>query len=480
MHVIIAARLSRKGTRGDDHGLGIETQDERSREWARREGHEVVAVVADHKSGTVAPQDRKNLRPWVTDPVKMALYDGIVAYKNDRLSRGGWGDEARIRQWAEANGKTLMIVNGPQWPPRDDGDEWAWEAMSKMARKEWEAIRERSMRAVGELNERGKLTNRPPWGYRSIGDKYDHHMEPTDEGRRYIPAIFARVISGQSLATVAQWLNEQTGGRPFTDRTVPWYAKTVGTIIRNPAYRGEYSERDGKSKRYGKVLLEVEPLVDARTFRLANEALDNRPKRGPVDEDNRAMLAGALYCARSRHGDTPVPMYRHWSGDGASRRATYYCKRGDRAGCGNMVLLATVDAAVDEIIRDEYADVPVEAETIIPGNADEIDNRRQKIRYQIRNTGDLLATSEISDGEYDQRMGDLRAALKRVDATKVITDHVDVTKLDETYAQRWASMPVNERGPWLRDNGFTVLASKQAAGTVVTVIRGGKTDTAVR
>ena len=44
----------------------------------------------------------------------------------------------------------LMIVDGPQWPPRHDGDEWSWEAMSKQARREWEEIRERSMRAQGD------------------------------------------------------------------------------------------------------------------------------------------------------------------------------------------------------------------------------------------------------------------------------------------------------------------------------------------
>src|SRR5690348_7350986 len=129
LRLVLAARLSRKGGNGED-GLGIETQDKRGREWAERQGYVVVAVAADTKSGTVAPWDRKNLRPWVIDPALMATYDGILAYKNDRLSRGCWSDEARIRQWAEEHGKVLVIVDGPQWPPRHDGDEWAWEAMA--------------------------------------------------------------------------------------------------------------------------------------------------------------------------------------------------------------------------------------------------------------------------------------------------------------------------------------------------------------
>jgi len=115
MKVLIAARLSRKT--GKQEGIGIETQDERSREWAEHNKHEVVGVAADHASGVVAPWNRRNPKPWVTDSVKIASYDAIVAYKMDRLNRAGWRDESDIRRWAEDNNKRLIIVDGPQWPP---------------------------------------------------------------------------------------------------------------------------------------------------------------------------------------------------------------------------------------------------------------------------------------------------------------------------------------------------------------------------
>ena len=68
MRLLLAARLSAKPKKdqdGNKHdaGIGIQIQDERAREWAEREGYEVVATVADTKSGTVAPWDRENLRP---------------------------------------------------------------------------------------------------------------------------------------------------------------------------------------------------------------------------------------------------------------------------------------------------------------------------------------------------------------------------------------------------------------------------------
>ena len=94
-HAIDPAGLS-KLQRGGQQDIGIDTQDEKSRAFCDREAMTVVAVVADTKSGTVAPWDRKNLKPWVTESEKMARYDAVVAYKTDRWSRGTQEDFTRI------------------------------------------------------------------------------------------------------------------------------------------------------------------------------------------------------------------------------------------------------------------------------------------------------------------------------------------------------------------------------------------------
>jgi DNA invertase Pin-like site-specific DNA recombinase len=448
MRLVLAARLSRKGANGDD-GMGIETQDKRGRDWAERQGHAIVHVAADTKSGTVPPWDRRNLKPWVTDPALMATYDGILAYKNDRLSRGCWSDEARIRQWAEEHRKVLVIVDGPQWPPRNDGDEWAWEAMAKMARKEWEAIRERSMRAQAELLERGKFVGRPPFGYVSVGEKYHHTIEPTGEGRRLIPEVFRRCIRGDSLADIAAWLAgpEQTGR--------PWWPRTVGTLIRNPTYMGRRCAQDPATKQYGKTLHRCEPLVDARTFRLAGKALDDRPKRGHIDPGRRAMLAGVLRCPRCADS----PMYRLNTG-------YYRCagRGAARKGCGNMVRAEAADATVNAIMAADF-DTPVMRHTVIPGNGADLAARLDDIRFDMRQ----LATADLDDAEHDDRLAALRAERDRVKAAEVVPDRVELAATGEHYAELWERTPVPERGPWLARHGFTVTAAKDG----VTVRQGG-------
>ena len=316
LRLVLAARKSTKTRDADGReidAIGIDTQDKRGRAWAERQGHVIVDVAADVKSGTVAPWDRPNLRPWVTDPVRMAQIDGVLAYRNDRLSRGCWADEARIRLWAEEHRKVLVIVDGPQWPPRNPGDEWSWEAMAKQARREWEEARERSMRAQAELRERGKLVGRPPFGYRSAGQKYDHTIVPTDEGRRLVPEVFKRCIEGESLATIAKWLEAETGR--------PWWPRTVGTHDPQPDL---HRRRCGRTEtRVGRTLLRCEALVDAATFRRAGEALDGRPKRGPHrpgepgDAGRGAVLPALRELAdvpdHDGHGRQPhrlLPMHR--------------------------------------------------------------------------------------------------------------------------------------------------------------------------
>ena len=463
--LILAARLSVKRADGQQ-GIGIETQDQRSSEWAERAGHTVVAVVADVKSGTVAPWDRPNLRPWVTDPDLLVSYDGILAYKNDRLSRGAWEDEVRIRQWAEANHKVLLIADGPQWPPRHDGDFWAWTAQAKQARDEWEAIRERCMRAQDELKQRGKLVGKPPFGYTSTGDRYDRRLVPTELGRKYVPEIFRRAIDGESLNDICKWLNDegvplgQSNGRKGNG----WWDWVVGNIIKNETYTGyrwqEYTDREAHQRI--RTVHRCEPLIDSGTFRLANEALTNRPKRGPSDPATRAMLTGAIFCP---HCDDS-PMYRiavRWAG--GTTLPHYRCAgRGNqRKGCGNMVPLATVDAVVNQIIHETF-NVPVMWKEVTPG--DDHSKELKAVKLELRQLGQL----DLPDDEHDRRQAELRAERDRIDGLEAEPGRVDLVPTGEVYAEVWDGLADGDRGPWLKRQGFTVTASK----TAVRVTREGE------
>ncbi len=419
---IVAARLSRKQANGDD-GIGIETQDERSREYVDQENIELVAVVADTKSGTVAPWDRKNLKPWVTDPAKMALYDAIVAYKTDRLSRGTQEDFTRIEHWATEHGKRLIIVNGPQYPARDDSDYWQWTAEKRQARKELEAIQERTGRAIGQIKASGYMTGRPPFGYAADGVKYRKTMVPTDAGRIYVPEIFQRVSDGIPLVKIAAWLDSEHV-KPNSQNGVRWSPKSLSQMIRCRTYVGERKDAAGLT------VLDVEPLVDAKLWLAANKRLDNAPvgRRNPSNGEP-ALLTGALRCGRC-----DSPMYRIRS---RGRQVYYRCHgQGPQPkGCGVMVAIPLLDAIVDDMMTDDGSWVM--ESTFVPGS--NYDAEIAEIQLAIRDLG----TRNLSDDEYDAELVRLRAErdrLRELPATPDRWDVIPVIKDDGTpltEAERW-------------------------------------------
>jgi hypothetical protein len=85
----------------------------------------VVAVVADFAKGRTAMMARKNLRPWVKDPEKIAQYEALVALKMDRLTRGDSAETAALEQWARDHRKMLLIADGLRFPCEgNDGIRW--------------------------------------------------------------------------------------------------------------------------------------------------------------------------------------------------------------------------------------------------------------------------------------------------------------------------------------------------------------------
>ena len=425
------------------------------------------------------PWERPELGSWLTDPTKLVLYDGLVAYDVDRLSRD-YADVGWLRKWAEKNHKKLYIIKDRlRWPDERDGVLWG--VAAERAYQERQQTIERITRQLEAMRNAGKLTGRPPFGYTSEGEKYDRRLVPTDEGRMYVPLIFKHVIEGWSLEQVATWLRSEGVTPPLSEG---WWAASLGILIRNPTYMGhrcatvivppdDAEIQDGKIVRYryvdrwvqkprwvyGKTIHRCEPLVSAAVWKQANEAVTNRTKRGYSDPAKRAMLSSVLYCANCPDS----PMYKTTPSkklQATCRYLTVYYRcfgRGShRQSCGNMVPLDAVNAAVDEIIAATF-DVPVMKHEIIYGNEAEIEARVEEIKFQIQQLGSL----DLPDEDYDQELARLRAERDRVANLERVPDRVDLVPTGDTYNGVWQQLSTPERGAWLATHGFRVTADKE-------------------
>jgi Recombinase/Recombinase zinc beta ribbon domain len=348
------------------------------------------------------------------------------------------------------------------------------------ARKEWEQDRERTLRATDKLRRENKLVGRIPWGYAAEGPKYDKRLVATDLGREYIPQIYDMVIAGYSLADVCAWLDSlhikqrrDEGTGELAD--VPWWPARLGIMIRNPVYRGHYQmtriERDPET---GEVAWSerwehsCEALIDARRFRLANEALRTREKRGPAgDPQTRAMLKGAIKCPDCEGSSMNKITTRGSSKAGAGKLTYYRCTGtgSQRKSCGNMVRMEVTDAAVNEIMATTFG-VPVKRLILVKGT--DYQDQLDEISYRIR----ALDPDLMSDEQFDEQVRRLRAERDRLKALPAEPDRWEEQLTGDLYADIYQTLPAPERGAWLASHGFVIHATKKEVSVIQGDVRG--------
>ncbi len=292
----------------------------------------------------------------------------------------------------------------------------------------------------------GGLFGRAPFGYEIQGDKYRKTLVPTALGLKIVPEIFDRVIRGESLATVAAWLNAEgvpCGTKVARDKhhkaikgKLPtWTAATVSKIIRNTVYKGQM--RDSSGRMVGRC----EATVSAAVFNRAKERLDNAPtRRGPRNIADRSMLSAVLFC-----DECGSPMYRSTS----ETRVYYRCAGKVTGKSCLMIRLAAVDSTVDQIITSNPRRIM--KPKLIPGRNydDELDANMAEIR-----------ALDVDDDEYERRHAVLmaeRARLKDLDTTP---DTWELRPTGQTWGSIWGGLGMAERAAWLESQEFTVRASK--------------------
>ena len=451
MRVIVAARLSRiaKGQ------TGIDTQDEDSQEFAEENGHEIIATIADRKSGVAAMWDRPNLKPWVTRQDYMEQYDGIIAAKQDRLSRADWSDEARIRLWAEKHGKTLFIVDrNLQWPPRDPDDRERWNAGAEAARREWESTSKRYRRMQRALREQKYFVGKRSYGYRIV-DADDHKTLAIDNAQATIVReIFRRYLAGESQKTICDWLVSENIPAPqphkdddgnATDVTKTWSSQAVRRILSNPIYIGRVIVK-------GQTYLRVPEIISPADFEQAQEIRTSRATRGTAAKEV-AILTGVIKC---EHGH---PMYRMKGRKTPSvpDGLYYYCSA-EVAPKGQRYLapLAEADAEVNEYI-ETIGDLPNVIKKMTPARqyADKVAEIRQDIR-------ELAA----DDDDFIPRAAELQAELKRYKelASKAAQPKPVIDRKPDgsvrTIAEAWESRDSAEKRAWLLEREWSVIVRK--------------------
>lgn len=294
----------------------------------------------------------------------------LVCWHSDRVERRGPEALFRLlRQIKDASGR-IESTKEPLLGTEDLSGE-AVTALNAVISHQYSVhLGEQVKIALDRIKANGGIYNNVPWGFTIEGDKYEKRIVPTELCRRIVPQIFGRCIAGESLRSIAAWLDSE--GIPTPKGRAHWNESTVRWTIRQRAYAGRLTNRQGQT------IARCEAVVSAAVFDRANQALKTRPHRGPVKNDP-PMLAN-LRCARCGSS-----MYRIKAG--STKKRYYYRCFGNgpqRKGCGNMVPLATADTIVTIHIFTTSTK-PYRTREWVEGESfeDEISNVKQDLREAV-------------------------------------------------------------------------------------------------
>lgn len=438
MQLVAFARLSQYG----DGKTGIDTQDEDDRRWAADNGHEIVQMVADHISGRVSLLNRKNVGKWLRDPGLMAMYDGILVSKIDRLTRSRDWD---IRQWADEHGKKIIIVNPTLiWPP-EPGDivtPIIWDNLVNIAASEWTETSRRWRRMQKSKRDQKSFVGKPPYGYRIV--KLDETniktLEPDPETAPVVKSMFQMYEQKMSIYQIVEWLNGN--GIPAPQSGKGWQHNVVRRILQNPS-------TVGRIRYNGTTVLRVPPLVPLEDYNRVSALIKSRATRGPGRQDT-ALLTGIVFC------DKGSAMYRHH----ARNSEYYYCGHGCPAGSRLMVNMSYLDSVVDDMVMSA-GDQPHVITVVTPGDnhSDEIDQVRQEIR-------DLDPEAD----DYDTRLAELRQELANLRSLLSAPRKVEYKPSGKTIGEVWQSLDGAGKRRFLQGTGVKFHVSRDADRNVSVVI----------
>ncbi len=234
MRTAIYARVS---SDKQDVDLSISAQLKALREYAIRNGHELVREFVDEaESGKTAD------RPAFREMVAMARrsqkpFDCILVWKYSRFARSRQ-DSIVFKTLLRKNGVRVVSINEPS---DDTPTGKLFEAMIESLDEFYSAnLGEEVTRGMRESASRGfYIGNFTPYGYRKVkvndGNKERPKLVPEPHEAQVVARMFNEVLEGKGLKEILKGLNREGIAGP---KGSEWIKTTVHGILTNEVYTG--------------------------------------------------------------------------------------------------------------------------------------------------------------------------------------------------------------------------------------------------
>jgi DNA invertase Pin-like site-specific DNA recombinase len=278
MRAFIYTRVSldRDGTKASP-----QTQEAEARQLCAQRGWEVIGVFTDRNASAFKRGVKRPEFDRMLEGLEAGEADMVVAYKLDRLTRGGMVGVADLLGRLEAAGAGLTTVhdNIDTSTPIGQG---VLGIIASLARQESlnTAIR------VASANERAaKAGKMHQGGCRQFGYQRDGAVEENEAA--VVRDVAARLLAGESLRSVANDLNKRgipttTGGQ--------WRSEALGQMLKSPRLVGLRVYKDKTFPGSWEPVLDQGTWTDLQT-RLSRHAAAKRTVEAH-------LLTGLLFCGK--------------------------------------------------------------------------------------------------------------------------------------------------------------------------------------
>ncbi len=278
------AGYARVSSEGQLDGYSIPQQKDIIENYCKIKGWNLVKIYVD--GGFTGANTN---RPALQDMIEhLELYDLVLVYKLDRLSRSQKDTLALVDQFAEHGTKFASIQeNFDTSTPLGMA---MLGILSVFAQLERENIKERMSMGRRGRTKKGlwRAGSNVPTGY----DYIDGHLVIREDEAVQIRKIFELYLQGWSINKIRTYMHAN-----YTNRYSSWAQQSaVSTTLRNPLYIGLLpSKADGKPYQG-----EHEPIIDKETFdkvqALLNARLEHFDPALKHPFVAKHLLTGFTYC----------------------------------------------------------------------------------------------------------------------------------------------------------------------------------------
>lgn len=487
-----------------DESTSIERQKAEINSWAEyrtratADQYQIIypEIVDTDISGTISPFDRPGLGPYLRKPL-LDKWDVLVIYRLDRLTRSVADFEA-LWKFLEANKKVLVSIQ--------ENIDFGTPAGRLMARQlvlfaeyERKMIKARVKSAYDAARAQGKYAGMQfPFGYipaKLPGKGWE--LVPHPEYGPIVEEIADKVIAGETLASICQWLNDngiptprnvvrehgnqrriQEGRAPKPLPTARWDPSSLVSILKSPTIVGR-TTANGEVFRdsTGLPIKQSEPLIrDEKWEQIKSILADNAARIGP--KAHVSPLLGVAFCGKcggrlNTHSSNPKKL-------GQAYRYYYCVNQAKKRGCDAKQIRADqLEAYTSLTLMSLIGGINITEVQTIQGidystEMTELAEAIGALTTQItlaRVTGRDTAKVEKQRDIHEANLTELAKAQESARA-----EEIKEVELDETWSHRWHRLDWPERNELLRRKGMMLKAHRDETGQIRGSWSGGTLD----